>query len=123
MSTEISSDKYTPIHYMISNKDLSCDKVALHLLNVGISGTVTSQQTINCDKATKKCLIENGCLLTLYNTSLKDFLRKVVNPLHKENSLNCGYLRIDGIFTGCINNLNRKSSCKIKQNDRRSVRF
>jgi hypothetical protein len=122
MSTEISSDEYTPIHYMISNKDLSCDKVAFHLRNVGISGTVTSQKTINCDKTTKKCVVENGCLLTLYNSSLKDFLGKVANPLHKENSLNCGYLRIDGIFTGCINNLNRKSNCEIKH-DRRNVRF
>ncbi len=29
------SDKYTPIHYMISNKNLSCNKVALHLSSVG----------------------------------------------------------------------------------------
>ena len=32
------SDKYTPIHYMISNKNLSCNKVALHLSSVGVAG-------------------------------------------------------------------------------------
>ena len=42
---------------MISNKNLSCDEIALHMSKVGIPGSVTSQTTVICDKQ-KKCEIE-----------------------------------------------------------------
>jgi hypothetical protein len=103
------SDKYTPIHYMISNKNLSCKKVALHLSNVGIAGTVSKQRTIICDKS--QCSIEKGCLLIMYNTCLNDFLQKIVRPLHRQYPLNCGYVSIAGVYTGCVNNLFRPSNC------------
>ena len=103
------SDKYTPIHYMISNKNLSCKKVAAHLSSVGVSGTVSKQRTIICDKS--QCSIEKGCLLIMYNTCLNDFLEKIVRPLHTQYSLNCGYVCIAGVYTGCVNNLFRTSDC------------
>ena len=111
MSSILSSDKYTPIHYMISNKNLSCDQVSKHLCKVGMSGTVTSQTTIICDKFKEKCYMENGCLIIIYNTPILDFLEHVVKPLHIEHSLNCGYVQIKGIYTGCVKNLFRKSDC------------
>ena len=109
----MSSDQNSPIHYMISNKNLSCDQVALHMSKVGIPGTVTSQTTVICDKQ-KKCEIENGCLITMYNTTIQDFLIKIVNPLHTTYSLCCGYVRIDGVYIGCVNNLFRPSNCGVK---------
>lgn len=111
MILNLSCDKNPPIHYMISHKNLSCDEVAMHLCNIGIPGTVTSQFTINCDKSKTNCQIENGCLLTIYNTSLKNFYKNVVFPLTTKNSLTCGYVNIDGVYTGCVNNLFRSSNC------------
>ena len=78
MSLNITCDKNPPINYMISNKNLSCNQVAMHLCSIGISGTVTSQFTINCEKSKTNCKIENGCLLTIYNTSLENFYKNVV---------------------------------------------
>ena len=111
MYINLSSDKYTPIQYMISNKNLSCDKVSMHLCKVGIPGTVSSQSTIICDKSRTKCHIENGCLITIYNTLIDDFLESIVRPLHKQYFLKCGYVRIGGVYTGCVNNLFRQSEC------------
>ena len=111
------SDQYTPIHYMISNKNLSCEKVATYLCNIGIPGTVTSQSTIICDKSQKNCSIEKGCFITIYNTSLDEFLKKIVRPLHMQYSLKCGYVRIEGIYTGCVNNLFRQSDCSKLEKD------
>ena len=76
---------------------------------VGIPGSVTSQITVICDKSRKKCEIENGCLIT---TTIQDFYKKIVNPLHTKYSLSCGYVRIDGIYIGCVNNLFRSSNCQ-----------
>jgi len=112
MNINISFDHYTPIHYMISNKNLSCKSVSNHLKKVGISGTVTSHQTICCDNSQTKCQIEKGCLITMYNIPLQTFYEKIVIPLHQEQSLHCGYVQIDGIFSGCVNNLFRQSHCK-----------
>jgi hypothetical protein len=103
------SDKYTPIHYMISNKNLSCKKVALHLSSVGVAGTVSKQKTIICQKS--QCSIEKGCLIIMYNTCINDFLQKIVRPLHTQYSLNCGYVSIAGVYTGCVKNLFRQSNC------------
>lgn len=103
------SDKYTPIHYMISNKNLSCKKVALHLSSVGVAGTVSKQKTIICQKS--QCSIEKGCLIIMYNTCINDFLQKIVSPLHTQYSLNCGYVSIAGVYTGCVKNLFRQSNC------------
>jgi hypothetical protein len=75
MSLNITCDKNPPINYMISNKNLSCNRVAMHLRNIGISGTVTSQFKINCEKSKTNCNIENSCLLTIYNTSLENFYK------------------------------------------------
>ncbi len=110
MSFSISSDNYVPINYMISNKNLSCAKVSMHLKNVGIPGTVTSQHTVCCKDS--DCKIEKGCLVTIYNTPLEIFYEKIVIPLHTEHSLNCGYVQINGVYTGCISNLFRLSNCK-----------
>ena len=112
MSLQTSSDKYSPIRYMISNKNLLCDEVSAHLLSIGIPGTVTSHSTIVCDKSRTKCEIENGCTIIIYDTHIEDFLRNIVNPLHKKHSLTCGYVHIDGIYVGCVNNLFRQSKCK-----------
>jgi len=112
MSLNITCDKNPPINYMISNKNLSCKQVAMHLCSIGISGTVTSQFTINCEKSKTNCKIENGCLLTIYNTSIENFYKNVVYPLNIKNSLTCGYVNIDGVYTGCVNNLFRSSDCK-----------
>ena len=111
MSSEISFDKYTPIHYLISNKNLSCKKVAVHLSSVGVSGTVSKQQTIICDKSQTDCSIEKGCLIIMYNTCLNDFLEKIVRPLHTQYSLNSSYVCIAEVYTGCVNDLFRQSDC------------
>lgn len=107
----MSSDQNAPIKYMVSNKNLSCDQVAHHMCKVGIPGTVTFQTTVICDKSRKQCEIENGCLITMYNTTIQDFYEKIVNPLHTKYSLSCGYVRIDGVYIGCVNNLFRSSNC------------
>jgi len=112
MSFSISSDNYVPINYMISNKNLSCAKVSMHLKNVGIPGTVTSQCTVCCKDSNTNCKIEKGCLVTIYNTPLEIFYEKIVMPLQTEHSLNCGYVQINGVYTGCISNLFRLSNCK-----------
>ena len=97
---------------MISNKNLSCEKISMHLKNVGISGTVTSQRTVCCKDSNTNCNIEKGCLVTIYNTPLEIFYEKIVIPLQSEHSLKCGYVQINGVYTGCVSNLFRLSNCK-----------
>ena len=48
----------------------------------------------------------------MYNIPLQTFYEKIVIPLHQEQSLDCGYVQIDRIFSGCVNNLFRQSHCK-----------
>ena len=47
----------------------------------------------------------------MYNTTIQDFYEKIVNPLHTKYSLSCGYVRIEGVYIGCVNNLFRSSNC------------
>ena len=108
---ELCSDLHAPINYMISCDGLSCEQVAMHLCKVGIPGSVVEQRTIHCDKTRTKCIVENGCILTMYNTSIEAFRAKVVEPLHSIHPLKCGYVRVDGVYVGCVRNLFRKSEC------------
>jgi len=105
------SDQHAPIHYMISHHGLSCDHVAMHLRRVGIPGSVFEQRTILCNKQRDHCTIENGCTLTIYNTPIEAFYEKVVVPLHERHSIQCGFVRIDGVYVGCVKNLFRASDC------------
>ena len=114
---DLCSDQHTPIHYMISKHGLSCDQVAMHLRKVGIPGTVAKNRTVFCNKSRDHCIIEKGCSLTIYNTPVDVFYEKVVEPLHERHALNCGYVRIDGVYVGCVNNLFRASDCGKKAND------
>jgi hypothetical protein len=108
---ELTSDTHVPITYMISQRGLSCERVARHLCAAGIPGSVTKQKTVFCDKSRANCVIENGCSLTIYNTPIHTFREKVVEPLRATLSLKCGYVRIDGVYVGCAQNLFRSSEC------------
>lgn len=108
---DMCSDQHVPIHYMISNDGLACDQVAMHLRKVGIPGTVVEQRTIACNKPRDHCTAERGCNLTIYNTPIHEFYTKVVQPLRETHSLQCGYVRIDGVYVGCVDNLFRTSDC------------
>ena len=105
------ADQHAPIHYMISRHGLSCEQVAMHLRKVGVPGSVVEQRTVCCNKSRDHCTIESGCKLTLYNTPIRTFYEKVVEPLHDRHSLNCGYVHIEGVYVGCVNNLFRESAC------------
>ena len=112
------SDQHAPIHYMISHPDLSCERVAMYLRKVGIPGSVVEHHTIHCNQPRDHCVIEKGCSLTIYNTPIDAFYEKVVEPLHERHSLHCGYVRIDGVYVGCVNNLFRASDCGTKPDAR-----
>lgn len=105
------SDRHAPIRYMISRPGLSCEQVALHLRKVGVPGSVVEHRSVTCNGPRDHCAVEDGCSIILYNTSLEAFRDKVVEPLRERHALQCGYVHIDGVYVGCVNNLFRASAC------------
>ena len=85
----------------------------MHLRRVGIPGSVVEQRTVVCNQPRDHCVIENGCNLTIYNTPIDVFYAKVAKPLQETHSLQCGYVRIDGVYVGCVKNLIRSSHCDL----------
>lgn len=48
--------------------------------------------------------IENGCFITMDTVEDKTHLIKLWKIIKKNGNYNCAYIKIDGQFTGCINN-------------------
>ena len=94
----------------ISSKNLKCERVANYLKKAGIMSSITSNQSIICDNE-NHCYFENGCRIKL-NVCNKPILKdQIWEPIKKQENLTCAHLKIPGIFSGCIYDYIRDTSC------------
>lgn len=94
----------------ISSKKIKhCDDIVSLLQKNSIIANVSSNKTII--KKNKKYIIENGCKITLSTDSPDKLKATLWEPLKKEFDLNCGYLKIQGEYSGCVYNFYRDSNC------------
>ena len=66
--------------------------------------------------------IENACIVTLpmgeFGTDHKKDLDKLWLNLAKQLDIKCGFLKIDGVYAGCILNYLQKSVCPFSESSR-----
>ena len=97
MSIDISVSNY---------KSNNCKSILNKLLKFGINCR-TIETTSIVDKK-----LENGCLITLSNLdNSKKNITNVWNIINDNNDYECGHLKIDGVFNGCIFNYIKSDFC------------
>ena len=91
----------------VSCNKITCLDIVKLLYNKNIEATLTPNINIHCSKKNnkKKCWIENGCNIQLYNVKNKQ-IKSTWNEIQKKFGLYCVHLRIPNKeqdnFSGCI---------------------
>lgn len=88
----------------VSRKGLACASLARFLQSRGISALVRP----NISSTTNG--LENGCQVVAAVDHGKD-VKRTWGLLRDEFGFNCGHLRIEGRFSGCVLDFVRPSSC------------
>ena len=91
--------KHPSVELSISQKTLSCEKVAENLRKSKILASITPNQSIVCGKT--QCQIEKGCRI-LFGTATKQDIKNTWHHLKQEHNLNCAHIKVPSIFAGCI---------------------
>ena len=108
------------VHLTISssNFDTKCASVvrALQASGTRTALIVPSVTTIGSDQ------LENACIVTLpmseYGVGHKNNLEKLWIKLSKQLNLTCAFLKIEGIYAGCLLNYLQKSVCPFSESSK-----
>ena len=94
----------------ISHRKLSdCTDIVHSMRQLGIMTSVTKNQSVICNQ--NKCWLETGCQLIFGGISKQDLQTRVWNTLRDHYGLTCAHLNVQGIYSGCILDYLRESSC------------
>ena len=92
--------KLPSVELSISQKKLSCEKVAENLVKSKIMASVTANHSIVCNSE-NYCQIEKGCRI-LFGVATKKEIKNTWQNLQQKHSLVCAHIKIPGTFSGCI---------------------
>ena len=97
----------------VSNKKCDCDRIVQSLLKSGIPCSVTPNDTVICKAVNgkKKCWREKGCRVVFGDIWLKDDMREIWKTLKEENAFECAYVRVPGVFDGCVRDFVAETKC------------
>ncbi len=88
-----------------------CDDIIKHMCHSGIMTSVTQNTTVICNHDTHVCWLETGCRLLIPNISKHSLQHLVWDPLQKSFHFHCAHVHVNGIYSGCILDYLRTSSC------------
>ena len=92
--------------------DSSCKEIAQSLQACNIACKITNTHSIvPINKMSTEHRYERGCDILITNYNHQNIISTIWNPLQKKYQLGCAYLKIDGIYSGCIYNFERKTNC------------
>ena len=94
----------------ISKNSLSCQEVAEYLAKSGIEANIISNISIEYKTNTKKYTTTQGCAINLCGLNIEKY-PQLWDSLKNKFDLTCAHLKIDGIYSGCIYNYLKESSC------------
>jgi hypothetical protein len=89
MSTEIS---------VSNNSQKNCKDLLTIMKNYGQDCRVTKTRSV------VKNQFETGCIITMDSFEDKSHLVNLWKVIRKDGNYDCAYVKIDGGFSGCINN-------------------
>tara|TARA_B110000967_G_C18778302_1_gene506834 strand:- start:339 stop:632 length:294 start_codon:yes stop_codon:yes gene_type:complete len=89
------------IQFSVSNKGLVCRDIIKTLKDCKITSSVSKNKSIYCNSK-NICHVENGCRIIVGNMT-KEKTLKLWDIIKKKHNFNCCYLKVDNIFSGCIN--------------------
>jgi len=100
-----SYNKKVILNVSSSNK-VNCIDIIKLLYKKKIEVTLTPTISVHCSKKNKKkCWIEKGCNVQLYNVNNKQ-IKSIWNEVHNKLDLYCAHIRIPNTsqdkFSGCI---------------------
>ena len=111
------------VHLTISSRDFDsrCTSVvrALQASGARTALIVPGVTTIGADQ------LENACTVTLptgeFGAAHKNEFEKLWMNLAKQLDITCGFLKIDGIYAGCVLNYLQKSVCPFSKSSTKQV--
>jgi len=92
-----------------------CKNIAIDEIVEKLNVVCQVHRTFNCVEAKGKLVREAGFCIKTFNVESMSYKEKVWNPLEKLLGLNCGFVRKEGEYMGCIlnwPNAFRPSACQ-----------
>ena len=83
----------------------NCENILKLLQNYGQDCRVIETTSLVDNK------IEKGCLITMGAFENKLKLKEIWNQIKEKGKYKCAHLKIDGVFSGCINNYINADFC------------